>query len=161
MKRLLFCLLVLSITACSTTKKTSSPEDFSSTDGKTDFSLEINGDSDSRRAGDLKTVYFDYRSFAIGAESKKILDQNAEFLITHPSIELQIEGHADERGSAQYNLILGEKRALAVRDYLFLKGVEQRRMVVLSLGKERPLEMGHDEEAWAKNRRANFVVTGK
>lgn len=161
MKKLFLCLMVFTLTACSSTKKAASPEDFNSSEGKNDYQLEINGDSDSNRAGYLRTVHFDYRSSAIGAEARKILDQNVVFLIANPKVELQIEGHADERGSAQFNLILGEKRAMSVREYLSLRGVDERRMVVLSLGKERPVELGHDESAWAKNRRANFVVTAK
>ena len=74
---------------------------------------------------------------------------------------MQIEGHADERGGIQYNLALGEKRAKAVREYLVALGVAQKRIGVVSYGKEKPVAFGHDEGAWEKNRRANFVVTAK
>ena len=85
----------------------------------------------------------------------------AEFLKTNASVKVQVEGHCDERGSVQFNLALGEKRAKSVRDYLVAQGVASGRVTIISLGKEKPVSFGHDEESWSKNRRGNFVVTGK
>lgn len=123
--------------------------------------LEANGDSDSNRAGALKTVYFEYASASISGSTRDTLNGNAEFLKTNASVKVQVEGHCDERGSVQYNLALGEKRAKSVRDYLVAQGVASNRVTVISLGKEKPVSFGHDEESWSKNRRGNFVVTEK
>lgn len=89
------------------------------------------------------------------------MDNNAEFLKTNAQVDIQIEGHADERGGRQYNLALGERRAKAMRDYLVAKGVSSKRISTISYGNERTLAEGHDESAWSKNRRANFVITAK
>lgn len=125
------------------------------------LTLELNGDSDSNTAGGLQTVYFDFNSSSIGSDTRSALNNNVEFLTSNPSVDVQIEGHADERGGIQYNLALGERRAKAVRDYLVARGVESKRISTISYGKERPVAEGHDESAWSKNRRANFVVTAK
>lgn len=125
------------------------------------MSLELNGDSDSQRAGGLSTVYFDYNSSSLTGSAKSALDSNVEFLQTTENVEVQIEGHCDERGGVQYNLALGERRAKSVKDYLAARGINARRITTVSYGKERPIEFGHDESAWGKNRRANFVITAK
>lgn len=123
--------------------------------------LEVNGDSDSNRAGGLQTVYFDFNSAGISGTTKETLASNAEFLKKNASVKVQVEGHADERGSVQFNLALGEKRAKTVRDFLISAGITSNRLSVISMGKEKPVSFGHDEESWSKNRRANFVVTEK
>lgn len=124
-------------------------------------SLELNGDSDSLRAGQLQTVYFDYDSSDLNSSVITSLEANAQYLKDHPSVEVQIEGHCDERGGIQYNLALGEKRSRAVKQYLEALGVESGRMSTMSYGKERPKAFGHDDSAWSQNRRANFVVMNK
>ena len=123
--------------------------------------LDLNGDSDSNKAGALSTVYFDFDSSALSASTRETLDRNAQFLKENEAITVQIEGHCDERGGVQYNLALGEKRANAVKNYLAGLGITGKRVSTVSYGKERPVEFGHDEVAWSKNRRANFVITGK
>ena len=123
--------------------------------------LELNGDSDSSRAGGLMTVYFAYDSSVLSDSAKSALEGNANFMKANPSVEVQIEGHCDERGGIQYNIALGEKRAKTVKQYLEAMGVASKRMTWVSYGKERPLEFGHSENIWSKNRRANFVVTTK
>ena len=125
------------------------------------MSLELNGDSDSNKAGALKTVYFDFNSAGLSNDTKETLNGNAQFLKSNPSVKIQVEGHSDERGGVQFNLALGEKRAKGVREYLIGQGVEANRLTIISLGKEKPVSFGHDEESWSKNRRANFVVTSK
>lgn len=125
------------------------------------LTLELNGDSDSNTAGGLQTVYFGFNSSTLGGSTRSALDNNADFLNSNPAVDVQIEGHADERGGIQYNLALGERRAKAVRDYLVAKGIESKRISTISYGKERPVAEGHDESAWSKNRRANFVITAK
>ena len=158
-------LLALGLTGCGSSSKNTSGEDSSiaGVDNSSDplSAVEVSGDSDSGKAGPLQTVYFGFDSSSLSSSTKDALNANAEFLKANPSVEVQIEGHADERGSVQYNLALGEKRAKAVQSYLSSLGVESRRLSVISFGKERPVAFGHSESAWSKNRRANFVVTAK
>ncbi len=147
---------------CATKPKTSSSEDGASSSASSgDLNFELNGDSDSNKAGGLKTVYFDFNSSQLTSDAKGVLSGNAEFLKANPSVKVQVEGHCDERGGVQYNLALGENRAKAVREYLSTMGVDSSRITTISYGKERPVAFGHDEEAWGQNRRGNFVVTAK
>ena len=106
----------------------------------------------------LQDVFFDYDKFELDQEDRQALNQNARLLREHPSARILIEGHCDERGTVQYNLALGEKRAREVRSYLVDLGIDGSRIDVVSYGKERPFVLGHDEEAWAQNRRAHFVI---
>jgi peptidoglycan-associated lipoprotein len=158
----------ITVSSCASNKK--KPTDGVDTTADTSLSengnnkgvaLDLNGDSDSNRAGALKTVYFDYSSASISGGTKEVLTGNAEFLKTNASVKVQVEGHCDERGSVQFNLALGEKRAKSVRDFLIGAGVASNRISIISLGKEKPVSFGHDEESWSKNRRANFLVTEK
>ena len=105
-------------------------------------------------------VFFEYDSDEITGEEADKLQAKAEILRANPSLRLRIEGHADQRGSTEYNLALGQRRAEAVRAYLVNLGVEGSRLSTLSYGKERPLVEGEDEDAFARNRRAEFAVTG-
>lgn len=107
-------------------------------------------------ASQFGVVYFDYDSAQVNpAESAKV-EAVAQYLRSNPAIGLIVEGHCDERGSNEYNLALGERRALAVRAYLVGLGIEAGRIQTKSLGEERPLAMGHDEASWSQNRRAEF-----
>jgi len=114
--------------------------------------------SDAGQAGDLKTVNFDFDKFSLTAEAKTILQKNAEWLKKNPKIKIQIEGHCDNRGTIEYNIALGEKRAATVKKYLIALGVKLDRINTISYGEERPLDTADTEDAWAKNRRANFVL---
>ena len=125
------------------------------------LTLELNGDSDSNKAGGLQTVYFGFDSSNLDSETKEAVKANADFLKANANVDIQVEGHCDERGGRQYNLALGERRAKAVRDYLVALGVESKRISTISYGNERPKAEGSDESAWSQNRRANFVVTAK
>lgn len=129
--------------------------------GADDMSFELNGDSDSGKAGSLTTVYFDFNSSSLSSSTRDALESNAAFLKENASVEIQIEGHCDERGGVQYNLALGERRANAVKQYLISMGVPSSRVSTVSFGKERPVSFGHDESSWSRNRRANFVITTK
>lgn len=106
----------------------------------------------------LLRVYFDFDQYVLTAETKGTLQANAGYLKNHPGVQVLIEGHADERGSDEYNLALGERRALAVKNYLVSLGVNGGSLSIISYGEERPLDPRQSEEAWAKNRRAEFVV---
>ena len=107
----------------------------------------------------LETAHFAWNSATLDDDAKSALKEDAKLLDANPGVTVRIEGHCDERGSTQYNLALGERRAYAVRDYLSGLGVPATRMTTVSYGKERPVDAGHDEAAWAKNRRAELAVT--
>ncbi len=109
----------------------------------------------------LKPAFFDYDKADLRADARDVLAANATWLKAHPSVVFTIEGHCDERGTAQYNLALGDRRANAAKEYLVSLGIDAGRAKTVSYGKERPFATGHDEESWAKNRRAHFVVTAK
>lgn len=106
----------------------------------------------------FKTVYFDFDKYDLRADAKASLDANFALLQEFPDAIIKIEGHCDERGTVEYNLSLGEKRAKAVMTYLGGRGIAAARMSIISYGKERPVDPGHNETAWAKNRRAEFKV---
>jgi peptidoglycan-associated lipoprotein len=103
-------------------------------------------------------VFFDLDSFSLDGEDRATLDAQAAWLNRNPTVRVTIEGHADERGTREYNLALGDRRANAARDYLQSRGVAASRMQVISWGKERPAVEGSNEAAWAQNRRAVTVV---
>ncbi len=106
----------------------------------------------------LKTIYFDFDRAEIRPDQRATLQANAAWLRDHPDVKILIEGHCDERGTREYNLALGDRRAKAARDYLISLGVADERIETISYGEERPVAQGHDEEAWAQNRRAEFVA---
>ena len=106
----------------------------------------------------LETIHFDFDQYVLTDDSKSILVNNAGLLRSAPAVKILIEGHCDERGSDEYNLALGEKRALATKNYLVSLGVGAERMSVISYGEEMPFDSAHNKAAWAKNRRANFKV---
>lgn len=113
--------------------------------------------SDSGNISGLNTIFFDYDKAALTSSAKATLKANADWIRANPKVTIQIEGHTDSRGSTEYNLSLGERRAKSVRVYLEGLGVEGRRLTVLSYGEEKPLAQGDNESAYSKNRRANFV----
>lgn len=99
-------------------------------------------------------VYFGFDKYDVAPEYAQILDQHAAFMRGNPSVKITVEGHADERGTPEYNIALGERRANAVKMYLQSKGVNGEQIAIVSYGKEKPAVLGHDETAYAKNRRA-------
>ena len=103
-------------------------------------------------------VQFDYDSSTLSSEARATLDAQAAFLRSNPSLRVTVEGHCDERGTREYNLALGERRASAARDYLVAQGIDGARIRTISYGKERPEVVGSNEEAWAQNRRAVSVI---
>jgi len=106
-------------------------------------------------------VFFQYDSAEIDGLGQQTLNQNSEILKKNQTWVITIEGHADERGTAEYNLALGERRAAAARTYLISLGIPAERLKIVSYGKEFPFDPAHNESAWSKNRRAQFVVTSK
>jgi peptidoglycan-associated lipoprotein len=116
---------------------------------------EINADSP------LRDVPFEFDSAVLLESARPILDHTAEWLRSYPTVTLLVEGHCDERGTVEYNLALGERRSMAAYNYLVSLGIAASRLKTISYGKEFPLDSGHTEEAWARNRRAHFEVTAK
>lgn len=108
-------------------------------------------------ARDLQIVYFAYDSFTLDDGARAALDSNAKLLRDNPALAVSIDGHCDERGTVEYNQALGQKRAETVQQYLTDAGISGSRFRVISYGKERPVDEGHDESAWAKNRRVEFT----
>lgn len=106
----------------------------------------------------LKPVYFNFDDATLSAEAQQIATENAEWLKDRPTVKIQLEGHTDERGTSEYNLALGERRAKSVRDHMVRLGVDAARIKIISYGEETPAAQGAGEEAWKQNRRAEFVV---
>jgi peptidoglycan-associated lipoprotein len=106
-------------------------------------------------------IFFDYDKYDLRTDARATLDRKATFLNQASTVRSQIEGHCDERGTNEYNLALGERRANAAKQYLTTAGVSAARLTTISYGEERPLDPGRNEAAWARNRRAHFVITGQ
>ncbi|MBI5016106.1 MAG: peptidoglycan-associated lipoprotein Pal [Deltaproteobacteria bacterium] len=105
----------------------------------------------------MHRIHFDFDQATLTPAAREILGKNANYLRDHVSTRIRIEGHCDERGTTEYNLGLGERRAKTAFQYLMDLGIDPNRMTVVSYGEEVPLDPGHNEEAWAQNRRAEFV----
>ena len=109
----------------------------------------------------LKPIFFDYDKYDIRPADTEILKGNSALLKKFPNMKIQIEGHCDERGTNEYNLALGERRANSTKKYLTSLGITADRVSTISYGEEKALDPGHNEEAWTKNRRAHFLITAK
>jgi peptidoglycan-associated lipoprotein len=109
----------------------------------------------------LGTVYFDLDKSDLRDDALEVLRRNAEWLKAHAVYRVRIEGNCDERGTTEYNLALGDRRASSVKSYLIKAGIDAGRFETISYGEEHPVDMGHDDSAWQKNRRADFTITGK
>ena len=118
----------------------------------------LNNMTPDREFFKAQTVYFDFDSSVIKATEKSKIDFVANYLKANPETKIQIEGHCDERGTEEYNRALGERRALAIREYLINAGISGSRIYTISYGEDRPVDPGHNEAAWAKNRRGEFVL---
>ena len=116
---------------------------------------------DLNRESPLQPLFFDLDSSDVNASGQVVLQANAAVMKKYPAWQVTIEGHCDERGTAEYNLALGERRALAARTYMVSLGIPADKVKVVSYGKEFPFDAGHDNAAWDKNRRAHFVITAK
>jgi len=108
---------------------------------------------------DLQRIHFDTDKWNIREDARDILKANAEVLKANPGVKIVVEGHCDERNTVEYNLALGERRAVAAKDYLVRLGVDGAQVNTISYGEERPAAFGHDESSWWQNRRAEFIVT--
>lgn len=110
---------------------------------------------------ELADIRFDYDKFNLQDEARANLKKHAEWLSKNSDVMIVVEGHCDERGTAEYNLALGERRANAAAKFLVDMGIDEKRIKTLSYGEELPLDQGHNEDAWARNRRAHFAASGK
>ena len=110
---------------------------------------------------DLQPIYFDFDKYNLRPGDREILNRNTKVLKKNPNVKIRIEGNCDERGSVEYNLALGERRARAAMEYLINLGIAPDRISIISYGKEKPKYPGHNEEAWAKNRRDDFVIVSQ
>ena len=126
--------------------------------------LGINSEAEKRefldraKAFENQDVYFDYDSYTLTEPAKKVLDEKIAFLKRFPRVAVTIEGHCDERGTTEYNIALGERRAHAAQQFIVGSGSSNLKLTTVSYGKERPVATGHDEASWAKNRRAHFAL---
>jgi peptidoglycan-associated lipoprotein len=109
----------------------------------------------------LQDINFEFDKSSLTGQAQEILRENAQWLADNPTVNVEIEGHCDERGTIEYNLALGDRRAKSARDFLINLGVSASRLSTISYGEEMPLDAGHNESAWAKNRRAHFTIIAK
>jgi len=154
-------IVVLAIAGCKSKPKNEVTENVGTGTGEpavdsTAMNFDLAG-SDSGKINGLVTVNFEYDKSSLSGESKRKIQSNAEWIKNNPKVKVQIEGHCDARGSIEYNVALGERRANAVKSYLTSLGVSSERLSVISYGKEKPLDSADNEQAWSRNRRANFV----
>ena len=163
MRRLLEVLLisfvVLGLAACSGIKK-KGEEDAAGGDGSSSSEMPLSGD-DAQGMLSKRVIYFEFDSSVVQQEYKEVLAAHAENVAAHPDISIVLEGHADERGTREYNIALGERRAKAVQQLLTVQGVAQKQLQVISFGEERPVALGHDESAWSLNRRVELLYSGE
>ena len=124
-------------------------------------SLKTSSIDDINKASPLQPVFFDYDSAEVTDPGRSTLQANAAMMKKYSTWVVTIEGHCDERGTAEYNLALGERRAVAARTYLISLGIDANRLRTVTYGSEFPFDPGHQESAWSRNRRAHFVITAK
>ena len=115
----------------------------------------------AREAFEHEMVYFDFDRYNIRADAEAVLRAKADYMMSRPSLVVEVQGHCDERGTEAYNMALGDRRAMSAKNFMESLGVSGTRMTTVSYGEERPLEMGHGESSWAQNRRAQFVIIGE
>lgn len=148
--------VLLLATGCASNDKKVDVNESDASVSTQDLNFDSRG-SDSGEIAGLSTVNFEYDRSSLTPSSRKQLAENAEWIKNNKNVTVQIEGHCDARGSIEYNLALGERRARAVKDYLVSMGVDGSRLSIISYGKEKLIDMGDSDAAHAKNRRANFV----
>jgi peptidoglycan-associated lipoprotein len=165
----IFSLLLLA--ACGTTKVDTSAQDQAAADAAAAAQAQAQAAADAaalaerdRLAQEAKdairqnrTIYFDFDKSNVKDEFRDLIQAHAEYLAKNPSTNVKLEGHADERGTPEYNIALGEERAKALAEIFATFGVSSSQMETISLGEEKPVDMGHNEDAWAKNRRVEII----
>jgi len=179
MKNILFAVLVAVLVAgCSSTPTTAPVEDKSgatapttgtpgagtsgtTSSGVTGTTTGVNPLRDPNNILSKRSVYFEYDSFTIADQYKPIVEAHARYLAANRNARVTLQGHADERGSREYNIALGQKRSDAVKRMVTLLGVQETIVETVSFGKEKPKNLGHDEAAWAENRRVDIIYAGE
>lgn len=122
---------------------------------------EVNPLTDPNNILSHRNVYFDYDKYVVKPEFQSLVEAHSKYLMDHPSARITLQGNADERGSREYNLALGQKRAAAVKQAMNVLGVQDKQIETVSFGKEKPKALGHDEASWAENRRVDLVYPGE
>ncbi len=161
MKRNSIIVLALMVTAGCSSKSAVTPETATTSQAPSTLvppSSPTGYGFDQWQTGPLGDVFFEYDSSTLSAEGQEQLKQNGIYLESNAVKKALVEGHCDERGTSEYNLALGDRRAVSAKEFLVRFGVSASRLETVSFGEERPFATGHDEEAWAKNRRAHFVL---
>ena len=172
---LIAALVALALAGCSTNPTTAPVEDKSADAAATPSGATTSGASTSGVSGTTgmnplkdpnnilskRSIYFEYDSFVVADQYKPIIEAHAKYLAANRNAKVTLQGHADERGSREYNIALGQKRADAVKRMMTLLGVQDMAIESVSFGKERPKNLGHDEAAWAENRRVDIVYVGE
>ncbi len=160
MKKLCYAGLIFGVmfSGCKKSGETTSAMDLP-TPGHTEEPVKEAPPAVQQMVANFSRVYFDFDSATLSSSSKTALAENAGILGDNPEIKVEVQGHADERGTTDYNLALGQKRATSVQSYLSGQGVAKSRITTVSYGEERPLEGSASEVAWSKNRRAEFRIT--
>ena len=123
--------------------------------------IEINPLKDPNNILSKRNVYFDFDKYEVKPEFRALVEAHAKYLVEHPQASVRLEGNADERGSREYNLALGQKRSVAVKSVMNLLGVPDKQIETISYGEEKPRALGHGEASWAENRRADIVYSGE
>lgn len=173
-KILLVCGVVISISACATKTETPPPQqDTTSTEPQAGIDDGSRGTIDEPQGFQgheldnpdsplsKRTVYFDFDSSEIKAEDRETITAHADYLARNPAARVTLEGHADERGSREYNIALGERRAKAVQQLMTLQGASASQIDTISYGEEKPIALGHDESAWSANRRVEIIYISR
>jgi peptidoglycan-associated lipoprotein len=150
--------LGLSLTGCSKKSSDTSAQMTESTGAAESLENEDTGIMEGRTSGPMVPVYFAFDSSKVEGEQVQRIETNADFIKKNPSISIRIEGNCDPRGTQEYNLALGERRAQAAKSYLVNLGVKAKQLSTVSFGEEKLLLFGHDEISWAQNRRDDFVI---
>lgn len=140
---------------------TAAVDESATTSGATDYgSLSVESLSDPNSPLAQRVIYFAYDSDEVAEQDRQLIEAHAAFLSAHPQVKVSVEGHTDERGSREYNIALGERRAQAVRRMLEFQGVSPQQLTTISYGEEKPAVEGDDESAWSMNRRVELVYVG-
>lgn len=126
-----------------------------------DTKVEVNPLKDPNNILSKRSIYFDFDQYVVKPAYRAIVEAHAKYLVSHPEASIRIEGNADDRGSREYNLSLGQKRAVAVKQAANALGVPNKQIETISYGEEKPKATGEDEASWAENRRANIVYSGE
>jgi len=158
---LLISLFVFGLMSCSKKDVVSDEAAMSPSEGMAGMGSDVSAGDAGQAFSEMDIVYYGYDSFTLSSEARQSLKKNADWMKANPTARIQIEGHCDERGTVEYNMALGDRRANAAKAYLVKMGVGSERIETLSYGKERPADLGHTESAWARNRRAVFVLLSR